>query len=189
MTRRNWMLTIACGTCLLFCTAAIPVGAQDAERDRERRHELRELDQERRQLIEERIRERFTSMLRSELALSDEQAETVLPEMSELEQLKRELGRERHTTVRALQKGMQEGASDAELQESLDRLDRIEDDLRAAQRDAMLKIDGELNTRQRVKLRFFVHEFRQSIERRLGERNRMDRRPPRPGGSRRPNRP
>jgi len=178
MTRRNWIKTLV-GVACLVCLVATPAVAQDLERRGEHRKEM-----------EQRIRERFTSMLRSELALSDEQAETVLPVMAELDQFKREIGRERRETVHALQTGMREGASDADLQASLDRLDQIEDERRSAERNAMAKIDGELNTRQRVKLRFFVQEFRQSIERRLGNRaDRMDRRRPRPDGSRRPNRP
>ena len=90
--------------------------------------------------------------------------------------------------MRALQTGMQEGASDAELQASLDRLDQIEDDLRSAERNAMVKIDGELNTRQRVKLRFFVQRFRRHLEDRMSDRSgRMERRRMRPEGSRTPN--
>ena len=173
MTRRNWIKTLVGAACLA-CIVVAPAAAQDLERSQERRLEM-----------EERIRERFTSMLRSELALSDDQAETV---MAELEQFKRETGRERRETVRALQTGMQEGASDAELQASLDRLDQIEDDLRSAERNAMVKIDGELNTRQRVKLRFFVQRFRRHLEDRMSDRSgRMERRRMRPEGSRTPN--
>ncbi len=180
MTRRNWIKTLVGAVCLV-CIAVAPAAAQDLERNQERR-------QERRLEMEERIRERFTSMLRSELALSDDQSETVLPVMSELEQFKREIGRERRDTVRALQTGMQEGASDVELQTSLDRLDQIEDDLRSAERNAMVKIDRELNTRQRVKLRFFVQRFRRHLEDRMSDRSgRMDRRRMRPEGSRAPN--
>jgi len=140
--------------------------------------------------MEERIREHFTSMLRSELALSDEQAEVVLPAMAELEQLKREAGRERRETVRALRTGMREGASDAELQTLLDHLEEIEDDQRAAERSAMTEIDADLNTRQRVELRFFVQQFRRRIEDRLSRRaERMERQRSNQEGSRRPNRP
>ena len=178
MTRRNWICSLVCGAWLLVCAAGTPAGAQDLERNQEHRQEM-----------EERIRERFTSMLRKELALSDDQAGTVLPAMAELEQFKREIGRERRETVRSLQTGMNEGAADAELQTLLDRLDQIEDDLRSAERNAMVKIDADLNTRQRVELRFFVHQFRQQLERRLSNRDRMDRRRMRQEGSRRPNRP
>ncbi len=184
MTRKSWIKTLL-GLACVVGVSLTPVAAQQdpeqreerRERMEQRRSEMQERHRERRLEIEERIRERFTSMLRSELALSDEQAETVLPLMAELEDLKREIGRERREAVRALRDGMEEGASDAELQSSLDQLDRIEDDLRTAERTAMVKIDGELNTRQRVKLRFFVHEFRRQIERRLGEgAERMERR-------------
>ncbi|NIM01602.1 MAG: hypothetical protein GTN89_12305 [Acidobacteria bacterium] len=188
MTRTNWMRTLLGAACALGLSLTPAIGQQDPEQREERRQrmeerhsEMQEHRRERRLEIEERIRERFTSMLRSELALSDEQAETVLPLMSDLEDFKREIRRERHAAVRALRTGMQEGASDDELQAALDDLDRIEDDLRSAERSAMVKIDGELNTRQRVKLRFFVHEFRRSIERRLTERaERMERHRERP---------
>ncbi|MEE8116676.1 MAG: hypothetical protein V3T28_06180 [Gemmatimonadales bacterium] len=145
--------------------------------------------QERDQELDERIRERFTSMLRSELALADDQAETVLPAMAELQQFKREIGRERRETVRALRTGMHDGASDAELQRLLDRFEQIDDDQRSAERSAMAKIDADLNTRQRVKLRFFVQRFRRQIEERLSNRaERMDRQRMRQEGSRHPDR-
>jgi len=144
---------------------------------------------DRRTELGNRIGERFTSMLHSELALSDSQAKIVLPAMADLEQYKREIGRERRDTVRRLQSGMRAGASDENLQELLDRLDRIEDEQRAAERDAMAQIDAELNTRQRVKLRFFVQHFRQQIESRLSNRtDRLDRRRLRQEGPRRPER-
>lgn len=192
MTRTNWTRTLLGAACVFGLSLTPAVAQQDLEqreerlqRMEERRGEMQEHRRERRLEIEERIRERFTSMLRAELALSDEQAETVLPLMSDLEELKGEIRRERHAAVRALRTGMQEGASDGELQAALDDLDRIEDDLRSAERSAMVKIDGELNTRQRVKLRFFVQEFRRSIERRLTERaERMERRHMRPEGPR-----
>jgi len=177
MTRGNWIKSVLCIVCV--CAAVLPAAAQDPQRREEHRREM-----------EERIRERFTSMLRSELALSDEQAETVLPEMSELDQFKREIGRERRETVRKLQEGMHDGASDADLQSALDRLDQIEDEQRSAERAAMVKIDAQLNTRQRVKLRFFVQQFRRQLEERMSNRNeRMERRRSRPEGAPRRNGP
>ena len=162
------------GAFLLVFVAASPLAAQQSD--------------ERRKEIAERIQERFTSLLRSELALSDEQAEVVLPQMEELERMKTEMGRERRETSRALRRGMEGGASDAELQELLDRLERNEEGLRVAERSALAKIDAELNTRQRVKLRFFVQQFRSQIRERLSRRvdrdvrrDRMNR-PPRPDG-------
>ena len=173
MTRRHWILTLVCGACLL---GGLVPGAPAAA-------------QERRLELEERIRERFTSMLRSELAMSDDQAEIVLPAVAELEQFKREIGRERRETVHGLRTGIHDGASDAELQDLLDRLVQIDDDQRSGERSAMAKIDAELNTRQRVKLRFFVQQFRRQIEQRLSNRaDPMDRRRMRQEGSRRPNR-
>ena len=179
MTRKNWIRALVCGTCLLVCVSAPPADAQEPRPNPEHRREM-----------EERIREHFSSMLRSELALSDEQAENVLPAMAELEQSKREAGRERRETVRALQTGMREGASDTELQMLLDRLEEIEDDQRSAERNAMAEIDADLSTRQRVELRFFVQQFRRRIEARLSNRaERMERHRSRQEGSRQPNRP
>ena len=170
MTRKYWILALVCGAFLLGLVPGAPAAAQ-----------------ERRQELEDRIRERFTSMLRSELALSDNQAEIVLPAMAELEQFKREVGSERREIVRALRTGIRDGASDAELQDLLDRLVQIDDDQRSAERSAMAKIDAELNTRQSVKLRFFVQQFRRRIEERLSDRaDRMDRHRMRQEGSRRP---
>ena len=83
MTRRNWINKFVIAACLV-CVALTPAAAQDLQPREEHRREM-----------EERIRERFASMLRGELALSDEQAETVLPAMADLEQFKREIGRER----------------------------------------------------------------------------------------------
>ena len=172
MTRTHWISTLVCGACLLGLVAGAPATAQ-----------------ERRQDLDERIREHFTSMLRSELALSDDQAETVLPAMAELEQYKRELGRQRRETVHGLQTGMREGASDTELQGLLDRFEQIDDDQRSAERSAMAKIDADLNTRQRVKLRFFVQRFRREIGEHLSNRaERKDLYRMRQEGPRRPDR-
>jgi hypothetical protein len=177
MTRGNWIKTILCVACL--CVTVLPTAAQGRQGREEHRREM-----------EERIRERFTVMLRSELALSDEQAETVLPEMAELDQFKREIGRERRETVRKLQTGLRDGESDAELQSALDRLDQIEDEQRSAERSAMVKIDADLSTRQRVKLRFFVQKFRRQLEERISNRGeRMERRQNRPEDAPRRKRP
>ena len=61
----------------------------------------------------------------------------MLPAVAELEQFKREIGRERRETVRGLRTGIHGGASDAELQDLLDRLVQIDDDQRSAERSAM----------------------------------------------------
>ena len=170
MNHQHWIVRLACGVAVVGFLTAAPVSAQDAE--------------QRRQEIQERIGERFTILLRSELALSDRQAEAVIPAIEELEQLKTEMGRERRETVRELQTGMREGTSDRELQFMLDRLENIDDRLRVAEREALLEIDAELNTRQRVKLRFFVQRFRTQIRDRMSDRMRHRRKYERPRSDR-----
>jgi hypothetical protein len=161
-------LTLACGLGLLGCLSGVPATAQEApERPgRAGRHAYIN-DEERREQIEQRIREHFSSMLRSELALSDEQAEAVLPAMQELEATKREIGRERRDVAEALREGMDEGSTDAELESLLLRLEQLDDDLRSTEKVALAGIDAELNVRQRVKLRFFVQHFRNEIRDRM----------------------
>jgi hypothetical protein len=191
MIEQHRISRLACGLGLLGCLVGLPAVAQDANEPR-RRHlgERRHVDEGRRVEIQERIQERFSSMLRNELALSDEQADAVLPAMQELEQSKRERGRERREIAAALQTGMDDGASDGELAAMLDRLEQIDEDDRAAEKSAMEGIDAELSVRQQVKLRFVVHHFRNEIRERLyTHRDRMDRRGPNEEGPRRPERP
>ena len=184
MKRR--ILTIVSGLGLLGCLTAFPAVAQqapDRSRDAERRRHVH--DEERREQIEERIRARFSSMLRNELALSDEQADAVLPAMQELEATKREIGRERRDVARTLRQGMDEGSTDDELEDMLIKLEQLDDDLRATEKSALAGIDAELNVRQRVKLRFFVQNFRSEIRDRMHRgRERMERRQSRPDGPR-----
>jgi len=171
-----------CGLALLGCLAGVPAVAQDApEGGRDAGRGRMAHDTERREQIEERIRERFSSMLRNELALSDEQADMVLPAMQDLEATKREVGRERRDVARALRRGLDQGANDVELEDLLNKFEQLDDDLRSAEKLALDGIDAELNVRQRVQLRFFVQHFRTELRDRMHRgRERMERRQPRP---------
>jgi hypothetical protein len=135
--------------------------------------------------LRDAMRRLFENRLRSELSLTDEQMTEILPMVESIEQSRHAARRERQDTVRALQEGMREGATDAELQQQLDRLDAIEQTTRAAERDVMQEIDKLLTVRQRVQFRFFTAHFRRQLQNRIQSvrRERMDRedrrRPPR----------
>jgi len=98
--------------------------------------------------------------------------------------VKREAQRTRLESARKLRRGLQEGASDAELQEQLDRLDGTVRSEQEKEHVLLREIDQVLSTRQRAQLRFFLQRFRREMQEKIGElrRDRMDRRdsvPPR----------
>jgi hypothetical protein len=135
--------------------------------------------------LRDAMRRFFESRLRAELNLTDEQMTEILPMVESIEQSRNAARRERQDTVRALQDGMREGAADAELQQQLDRLDTIEQSVRAEEREVLKEIDKLLTVRQRVQFRFFTERFRRQLQNRIQSvrRERMDRedrrRPPR----------
>jgi hypothetical protein len=134
------------------------------------------------------MRRYFHNQLRMELALSDEQMEELGPRVERFENARNEANRARGATLRELRRGLREGAADEQLQALLDRLDTIENEQRAAERSAMAEIDGMLTVRQRVQFRFFIHRFRQELQRRVQQlrRDRQGESAPGLGGSQRP---
>ena len=128
------------------------------------------------------MHEYFEKRLRAELSLTDEQTEHILPTVTRLEEAKTEMRQTRMETARSLRRGMQQGATDDELQELLDRLDRLEGEQRELERSMLEEIDEVLSVRQRVQLRFFIQQFRQEMQRKVqefrGDRYRNQRRRP-----------
>ena len=118
------------------------------------------------------IRQHFLTRLRAELALTDEQMEAVAPLVEEIEGTRSRLRRERMQTVRSLQRGMEQGAGDEELQRQLDRLGAIEEEQRLNEAEVMAEIDAQLTVRQRVQFRFYTERFRRNLERRINEMQR-----------------
>jgi len=115
------------------------------------------------------IREHFLSRLRAELGLTDEQMRSVTPLVEELERVRTRLRREKIRTVRALQRGMEEGAGDAELQRLLDHLEAVETERLGAEASVMVRVDEQLTVRQRVQFRFYAERFRRNLERRIDD--------------------
>jgi hypothetical protein len=136
------------------------------------------------QELRQAIRQHFSNRLRAELGLTDEQTEALRPLIDEIERSRAQSRREKAATSRSLQRGLQEGASDSELQELLERLDTIEDEQRAFERSVQARIDQHLTVRQRVQFRFFAERFRRGLERRIDEfrRQRRGRTGPGPQG-------
>jgi len=169
MKRLKMLLSLPLCACAL--ALATPVAAQEDPRP-----------------LEERIRAKFEHMVRQELVLTDEQAERVMPLIRKMEDERRDVAHERREIVMSLRRGMKEGASDGELQGLLDRLVALEEDRSDMERETMRDLDAELNVRQRVQLRFCVHEFREQLRARLEQRDRerakrhgpKGERPPRP---------
>ncbi len=125
----------------------------------------------------------FQKRLRAEVSLSDAQLEPILPRITQLEDSNRALRRSRMETTRRLRQGLEQDASDDELQELLDRMDRAERDQREHERSLQDQIEELLSARQRVQLRFFIQRFRQEMQRKVqefrGDRRRDPRRRPR----------
>ena len=103
------------------------------------------------QLSQQLIRHRDRPSVRLEGALIDDQLH--------------ELGCQ--VDVRLLQRGLREGASDVELAEQLELLERIEERHRTGERSIRTRIDAQLTVRQQVQFRFFTERFRRELQRRI----------------------
>ncbi len=125
----------------------------------------------------------FQKRLRAEVSLSDTQVDHILPRVTRLEEAKSTLRRSRMEVTRRLRLGLEQGATDDELRELLDRLDRAEREQRELERSVQKEIEEVLSARQRVQLRFFMQHFRQEMQRKVqefhGDRYRDPRRDPR----------
>lgn len=119
--------------------------------------------------LRQAMRRYFHNRLRSELGLTDEQVQKIVPKVERIEQTKAETARRRRETVRLLQRGLRSGAADSRLQELLDRWHRSEREQQELEREILAEIDAELTVRQRVQLRFFIDSFRRQIARRVQE--------------------
>ena len=86
--------------------------------------------------------------------------------------------------ARELRRGLEQGATDDELQRGLEQLEQTERDHQEGQRRMLKEIDSRLSARQRVELRFFTQQFRREIQEKVRELRggrEQRRRPPRPG--------
>ena len=68
----------------------------------------------------------FENRLRAALSLTDDQVQHILPRVERFEEQKRLSQREIAESVRRLRRGLDQGATDAELRELLERIDRSE---------------------------------------------------------------
>lgn len=119
--------------------------------------------------LREAMRTYFENRLRRELALSDEQMARIEPQIRELEQARATSRAEKAEAVRKLTRGLEGGAADAELQDGLDTLERLDDEQRRAERRVLHAIDQSLSARQRVQLRFFLLRFQRDLAERVRE--------------------
>jgi hypothetical protein len=119
--------------------------------------------------LQREMRKFFADGLRSELDLTDEQAEQVMPKVQELEQERGVVRRERGEAMRRLRHGVESGASDAELQELLDRYDGTDRRQLELKERLFTDIDSALSVRQRVRLRFFVERFPRMMREKVEE--------------------
>ena len=119
--------------------------------------------------LREAMREYFEKRLRSDLSLSDEQVEQILPLVQQLEQEKRAARRTRMETARTLRRGMEQGATDAELRDALDLLEQIERNEQELRRSTMGEIDKVLSVRQQVQIRFFMQRFQREMQHKIRE--------------------
>ena len=128
------------------------------------------------------MEEYFQTRMQAEVSLSDEQLEQILPLVRQRETSRRAALRTRQDSVRRLRRGLEQGATDSELQTQLDRLDASEREQWESERSVQKQVDGVMSTRQRVQMRFFLQSFRRDMQGKIrelrGERGGM-RRPPR----------
>ena len=119
--------------------------------------------------LQRELRKFFADGLRSELDLTDEQVEQIMPKVQELEQERGVVRRERGDALRRLQRGVESGASDAELQELLDRYDGADRRQLELKERLYTDIDSALSVRQRVRLRFYVERFPRMMREKIEE--------------------
>lgn len=146
---------------VLLLAMAAPAGAQAPRRrggEEGGRAELRQA-----------MREHFQNRLRSEVSLTDDQARHILPRVSQLEESKTALRRSHMETTRQLRRGLEQGATDEELQELLDSLERGGREQQDLEWSLMHEVDDVLSARQRVQLRFFLRGFRQQMQQKVRE--------------------
>lgn len=164
--------------CLLLGTAgvaALPVRAEPAAEEvpgEERSGELRR-----------EMQRYFSTRLRAELALTDEQVRALEPEFDALEASRVRNQKERREIGADLRNALRGGAGDPEIERLLTRFDDLALTHEKEQRERLRKIDASLTVRQRAELRFFLTRFRQDMERRVREfrdAGRGPRRPARP---------
>ena len=123
------------------------------------------------------MRDYFQQRLRSELGLTDEQTNEILPKVERIERERTALRRERAETTRALRVGLRQGATDGELQALLDKLGSVQKREQDLRESGQAEIDRLLTVRQRVEYRFFAEAFRRQIQNRIQQlrRDRPDR--------------
>ena len=109
--------------------------------------------------LQRELRKFFADGLRAELDLTDEQVEQVMPKVQALERERNAVRRERGETLRRLRHGSESGATDAELQELLDRYDGVDRRQMEIKERHFSEIDSSLTVRQRVRMRFYVERF------------------------------
>ena len=132
-----------------------------------------------------RLRRADKYRLRAALSLTDDQVQHILPRVERFEEQKRLSQREIAESVRRLRRGLDQGATDAELRELLERIDRSEREQWERERLFIAEIGEVLSARQQVQLRFFLQHFRRQIQEKIrelrgdGSRGRPTRRGPR----------
>lgn len=117
--------------------------------------------------LRQALRSYFEKRLRAELALSDEQLEHMLPRFEELEQARAASRRERMAIRRRIERGLNEGATDVELEQMLHRLQGMRRVQAEAESATMREIDQVLSVRQRVQLQIFLEQFRSDMQSRM----------------------
>ena len=125
----------------------------------------------------------FSTRLRAELALTDDQMKALEPEFDALDASRVRNQKERREIGMELRNALRGGAGDADIERLLARFDDLALTHEKEQRERLRKIDASLTVRQRAELRFFLTRFRQDMERRVREfrdSGRAPRRPARP---------
>jgi len=113
------------------------------------------------------VLELYKTRLRSELQLTDEQAEVLMPLVDEIDTFRRDLAQRRRERQVRLQGQLRGGASDAEVQASLDALREIDREQFEGLRERAERIDEPLTVRQRAQWRILSERFRERVERRV----------------------
>ncbi|MDX1390189.1 MAG: hypothetical protein R3344_13435, partial [Acidobacteriota bacterium] len=117
--------------------------------------------------LREALRGYLERRLRTDLGLTDAQAETLMPKLEAMQSSQARVRREKRVALQELRRLYHSGATDSELQGGLDRLDGIDEEYLVETKRRMSDIDDSLTVRQRVRFRILLVEIREDVQRRM----------------------
>ena len=103
------------------------------------------------------------SRMTEALNLSDDQIASFFPRMHKMEDEMRQLGRQRRTLIKELERLLQAKAKEAELRPLVEQIDKLDAQRYQRMESEHAELDKLLSVEQRARLRVFNHSFDDEI--------------------------